>query len=56
MESDISNIARLEQEATKDAWREMLQELIRELVRDHGMTGQEAKDYITTLIGECKSK
>ena len=51
---DISAMARLEQEANRDAWREMLQELIRELVRDHGMTLAEAKVYITNLVGECK--
>lgn len=54
MESDISKLARMEREATRDAWKAMFQELIRELVNDHGMTTQEAKDYITTLIGECK--
>ena len=54
MQDDIAKLARLEQEATRDAWKGMFQELIRELVGDHGMTVREAKEYITTLIGECK--
>lgn len=53
---DLSGMARLEQEATRDAWKGMLQELIRELVHDHGMTLAEAKEYIIKLIGECTSK